>query len=286
MAKLNNLSKENLSVLYLNNKKSLEEIALLYNVSKVAIYKKLKQYGIKTRSKSEARVEAQKQNKLPQQFFDINENFFDTWSAKMAYILGLIFTDGCISKNGNISLCINDQELLHKVKYTLESEHNITPSKHQKGLFIFHFSRKKMVERLKFLGVTPRKSMTIKFPEVPEDYLKDFIRGVFDGNGSVFFDKRRPKYPLRSKFISSSESFIQKLKKSLESLNMPKRNIYKQKTKNGWSFMIIYAHKDSIKLFNIMYNNCENRLFLERKYNRFLEGLKAHQNEERIRRMA
>lgn len=33
-------------------------------------------------------------------------------------------------------------------------------------------------------------------------------------------------------------------------------------------------HKDSVRLFNILYKNIENQLFLDRKYTRFLEGLK------------
>lgn len=272
--KLNKLSKGELVELYVNRKKSLGDIAKLYAVSRTAVYKKLKTYGIKQRSKSEARIEAQKQGKLPQQFFDINKNFFSSWSPDMAYVLGLIITDGCISKTGVISLSMNDRELLEKVKKVMGSAHNIAPSKHQKGLYYFHFAREKLVEDLYKFGIFPRKSLTVKFPYVPQEYLPDFIRGVFDGDGSVFFDKRRLKFPLRSKFISGSENFIEGLQKSLEYLGMPKRTVYKQKTKNGWSYMFIYDHKDSVKLLDILYKNTQNGLFLERKYKRFLEGLR------------
>ena len=274
MKKLHNLTRETLINLYINGKKSLGDIAALYVVSRTAIYKKLREYGIKQRSKSEARLEAQKQDKLPQQFFDINESFFSSWSPKMAYVLGLIITDGCISKTGVISLSMNDKELLEKVKKAMGSAHNITPSKHQKGLYYFHFAREKLVEDLHKFGIFPRKSLTVKFPEILQEYLPDFIRGIFDGDGSVFFDKRRPKFPLRSKFVSGSEAFIRGLVASLETLGMPKRTIYRQRTKNGWSYMFAYDHKDSIKLFDILYKNTQNRLFLERKYNRFLEGLR------------
>lgn len=275
MKKLANLTKDKLIDLYINNKKSLEDIAKIYNVSRVAVYKRLKKYAVKQRSKSEARIEAQKQSKLPQQFFDINEIFFSSWSSEMAYVLGLVITDGCISKTGTVSLCINDKDLLEKVKKVLGSEHKITPSKHQKGLYYFHFSRERLVNDLEKLGVLPRKSLTVKFPKVPQEYLPDFIRGVFDGDGSVFFDKRRPNFPLRSKFVSSSIDFIDGLHKSLKFLGMSKRTIYKQKTKNGWSYMFIFDHRNSVKLFNILYKNAQNGLFLERKYKRFLEGMKG-----------
>ena len=272
--KLNKLSKDELINLYVHLKKSLGDIAKLYSVSRTAVYKKLKYYGILQRSKSEARIEAQKQGKLPQQFFDIDENFFNNWSPEMAYVLGLIITDGCISKTGTVSLDINDKQLLEQVKKAMGSEHKIEPSKHQKGLYYFHFTREKLTEDLHRFNILPRKSLTVKFPDVPKDFLADFIRGVFDGDGSVFFDKRRPNFPLRSKFVSGSKNFIQSLENSLCILGMPKRTIYRQKTKNGWSYMFIYDHKDSVKLFNILYKNVQNGLFLERKYKRFLEGLK------------
>jgi predicted DNA-binding protein YlxM (UPF0122 family) len=276
MKKLDNLTKDKFVNLYISDRKSLEDIAKIYKVSRVAVYKKLKKYGIIQRSKSEARIEAQKQGKLPQQFFDINENFFSSWSPEMAYVLGLIITDGCISKTGTVSLSMNDKELLEKVKEVMGSKHKIELSKYQKGLYCFHFSREKLVRDLDKHCVVPRKSLVVKFPEIPQAYLPDFIRGVFDGDGSVFFDKRRPKFVLRSKFVSSSEAFIEGLQMSLESLGMPKRTIYRQKTKNGWSYMFIYDHKDSVQLFNILYKNTQHGLFLERKYNRFIEGLKNY----------
>ena len=275
MKKLNDLTKDKLINLYINDKESLEDIAKIYDVSRVAIYKKLKKYAIKQRSKSEARIEAQKQDKLPQQFFDINEDFFGKWSTEMAYVLGLIITDGCISKTGTVSLSMNDREILEKVKTVLGSAHKIEPSKHQENLYIFHFARENMVNDLNKLGVIPKKSLKVTFPDVPQEYISEFIRGIFDGDGSVYFDKRSKNYPLRTSFHSGSKAFIEKLEDNLIRLGMPKRRrISQQKTKNGIYYGIRYGHENSSKLFNILYKNAGNRLFLERKYNRFLEGLK------------
>lgn len=275
MRKLANLTKEKLINLYLDERKSLGDIAKIYSVSRTAIYRKLNTHGIKQRSKSEARIEAQKQNKVPQQFYDINEDFFSIWSPEMAYVFGLILTDGCVSDAGVISLCINDRELLEKVKKALRSEHKITLSKHQKGLYYFHFAREKLVADLAKLGVLPRKSLTIKFPKVPERYLVDFIRGVFDGDGSVMLNKKSKNFPLVTKFFSGSEDFINGIEIKLQELSMPKRTIYQQKTKNGIYYTIVYGHKNSIKLFNILYKDTQNELFLERKYRKFLEGIKG-----------
>ena len=90
----------------------------------------------------------------------------------------------------------------------------------------------------------------------------------------MLFDKRSKNFPVRSKFHSGSKDFIEKLETTLQGLGLPKRNIYVQKTKNAFLYMFKYSHKDSQKLFDIMYKNVENRLFLERKYKRFCEGLR------------
>lgn len=229
MKKLDNLTKDKFVDLYIKEAKSLDDIGNIYGVSRVAVYKKLKKYGMQQRSKSEARLEAQKQGKLPQQFFDINENFFSSWSAEMSYVFGLIITDGCVSKTGTISLCINDKNLLEKVKKAMGSDHKIIPSKHQKGLYYFHFAREKLVNDLKNLGVLPNKSLTVKFPNVPQEHLPDFIRGVFDGDGSVFFNKHSLKFSLRSKFVSGSKDFIEGLQASLEFFGMPKMQRFTDK---------------------------------------------------------
>lgn len=269
------LKREELSRLYLVEKKSLEDIARLYGSSRVAVWKYCESERITRRGRSDARIEAQKRGKVPQGYFDINENFFSKWSPGMAYVLGLIATDGCVSRSGAVSLCINDKELLEKVKNIMGSAHTIKYYGHQEGLYSLNFSRQKLCADLNRLGVYPNKSLTIRFPDVPDAFLIDFIRGVFDGDGSVFFEKRSPKLPLRASFISSSKDFIETLERKLHTLGLPKRAIYQHKTKNTVSYMIRYAHADSIILFNILYsqNTVKNGLFLAQKHNKFLLGM-------------
>lgn len=147
----------------------------------------------------------------------------------------------------------------------------IKPSTHQKGLYIFIFARQKLAEDLLKLGMKPRKSLDLRFPDVPKEYLKDFIRGVFDGDGSVYFKTKSLKCPLATKFVGGSKEFIYELEKRLQETGMPKRNIYEQKGKNP-SYMFRYCHKDSVKLLNFLYNGVKDKLYLERKYNKFKEG--------------
>lgn len=270
------LKGEELRRLYLEEKRSLEDIARLYGVSRVAVWKYCQDQGLTRRTRSEARLEAQKKGKVPQNYFDINEKFFSKWSPEMAYVLGLIITDGCISQTGTISLCINDRDLLEKVKIVMGSYHPIKYYGHQEGLYSFNFAREKLVADLNRLGISSKKSLNVTFPHIPDAFLSDFIRGVFDGDGSVFFEKRSPKSPLKSSFVSGSNSFIEILENKLQELGMPPRKIYEQKTKNAVSYMIRYAHKDSVNLYNILYKNVPNDgLYLFRKRDKFKQGIRG-----------
>ena len=270
------LKEEELRGLYLEEKRSLEDIARLYGVSRVSVWKYCKAAKLTRRSKSEARLEAQKRSKVPQQYFHINEDFFSAWSPEMAYVLGLLMTDGCLSKvkNGSyrIRLCLNDSELLEKVVKAMGSDHPVAASKSQKGLHMFIFGREKIVQDLIRLGMTPRKSLNLRFPEVPQGYLKDFIRGVFDGDGCVCFNARSLKCPLITTFTGGSKSFIYGLEEKLQGIGLPKRTIYEHKSQHI-SYMFRYGHKDSQRLFKLLYDGVKNSLYLDRKYNKFMEGI-------------
>ena len=57
----------------------------------------MKKYGLIRRTQSKARIEAIKKGKFERlEYHDINENFFSEWSPEMAWVLGLLFTDGNI----------------------------------------------------------------------------------------------------------------------------------------------------------------------------------------------
>ena len=50
----------------------------------------------------------------------------------------------------------------------------------------------KLSSALSKLGGTPRKSLTLEFPKfIPKHLMSHFIRGYFDGDGSVWNGKRK-----------------------------------------------------------------------------------------------
>lgn len=121
--------------------------------------------------------------------YEINEMFFREWTPDMTYVLGFIVTDGCINGN-SVTIAQKDDQILRYMNEAMSSNCRISKRSNNGDGWIYTLSinRKSIVEDLAALGVLERKSLTVKFPEVPAEYLRHFIRGVMDGDG--WFHKR------------------------------------------------------------------------------------------------
>ncbi|WP_456279311.1 LAGLIDADG family homing endonuclease [Bacillus sp. AK128] len=116
----------------------------------------------------------------------VNENFFKIWSHEMAWILGLIITDGCINKDINsITLTQKNEQILKLVAKYMDADYVLAPIRKTTQTPTLIINSKEIKSDLGNLGVKARKSLTIEFPTIPVKYLPSFIRGVIDGDGWV-----------------------------------------------------------------------------------------------------
>ena len=206
---------------YRRNKRSMIDIAKELGCSRQAVLKALKKFDIASRSQAEASDLAFRRGKKKVRRIDesghrsvttldrvdVNERFFSVWSPAMAYVLGLVYTDGCLSPGHKIdprrtsrrlapslSLAQKEPELLQKVLGFMDCNAKLRYSKERRysytvagALYWFEISSEKMYHDLVTLGVTPNKSLTLSFPEMPgREFIRHFIRGCWDGDGTVF----------------------------------------------------------------------------------------------------
>ncbi|MFA6974139.1 MAG: LAGLIDADG family homing endonuclease [Parcubacteria group bacterium] len=213
-----------------------------------------------------------------------NENFFKKWSPEMAYVLGFFAADGCMIKNNRgahfIEFHITDRDIVVKIRKLLDSENKIAirnrNTKWKIG-YRLQIGSKIMFEDLLSLGMTPRKSNTLKFPKVPKKYFNHFARGYFDGDGNVYANEYRRKgrkklsKTLLSGFTCGSEIFLKKMHREIKRLT---------KIIGGTLFVsrgcwhLYYSVNDSCKLYGFMYNNAGD-LFLNRKKKVFKNYIEA-----------
>ena len=188
----------------------------------------------------------------------------------MAYILGFIFADGCLveHKNGYHGLDITSKDIGHLrlIKKQLKAEHKI--SKKERGYRIEIRNRDIYNDLIK-LGLTPRKSKIIKFPQIPQRYSSPFIRGLFDGDGSVMVwqePRWRHTWQIRTSFTSGSQSFLQDLNKHLRSVAGLLRGKVSP-VRRGYHLRYL-SMPECLILYKFMYHGNSN-LYLKRKKDKF-----------------
>ena len=216
----------------------------------------------------------------------INEDFFKRWSPKMAYLLGFIYADGAIedvrksSRTCYLHLSSVDRGILVKMKAALSSNHRIYSRPQRKSQFFgkiyicsksyyLRIGNKNIYQDLLNLGLIPRKSLTLKFPDIPDNCFRFFLRGYFDGDGclSTYKHVSRIKLNIKSIFTSGSYTFLKSLSEKIVNTNIVKpKNIIK----NGRAYRLIYPKSESINILTLMYSRLKSAPYLERKYQKYL----------------
>ncbi len=211
--------------------------------------------------------------------YSVNESFFNHWTPVMAYILGYWYADGSmyISARGKYIVVTSiDESTVLKIKNWLSSQHTVRVDKstwpNGKLRFALRIGNAKLYDSLIHLGLHPNKSLTARMPKVPVKFLKDFIRGYFDGDGCVNLYRSKgisQKVILRKLsviFTSGSKKFLEGLLLELRRvLELRQTKIYNSQR----SFQLRFATKDSVTLFGFMYNNIHTDTLLHRKYQIF-----------------
>jgi len=193
--------------------------------------------------------------------YSMNETFFNKWSKEMAYFLGWLYSDGNVSRekrNFNLHINLKDAYILEIFRKCLNSNH---PIKFYKNAATLKIYSRLMCEKLGKLGCIPKKSLHINFPNIPNCYLNHFVRGFFDGDGSIHFNKPNT---IKISFLGTKQ-FIETLQYLLN-LNLGIKN--HKLTYYHKLYKCQYYGDDARKLCFWMYKNSKN-LYLKRKRERF-----------------
>jgi len=106
----------------------------------------------------------------------------------MAYVVGLMATDGCLYSNGrHLSFDSSDEELVITLLECLGRPIRYTRIAAQTGNLYYRaqFGDVAFHKWLGSKGLMPRKSLVLGAIEVPDDLIFPLARGLLDGDGSV-----------------------------------------------------------------------------------------------------
>ena len=225
------------------NKMPLKELKKKYHTSSDTIYKIVDKNNIpRTNSKDLSK------------FKNIND-------LELQYWLGYLCADGNIEfseKNRvyKVSLFSKDESVIDDFikyfgkickKYQRKQNDIFEASIHSKDLCKYFID---------IFNIIPNKDLQLD-PKVP--FTPSFIRGYFDGDGSIRKDGKA-----EAKFTSGSSIFISKLCAIFDSLN-----IYYIVREKGNAQDICFERKEEVKkLFKFLYSQGKQKL--ERKYKNFV----------------
>jgi len=257
---------------------NVSEICFAYSIENKTIVELSKQFSVNSSSIHRLLLK----NKIPirdssmrNRKYQVDFNFFEEIdNEEKAYFLGLLYADGCLVKNSNcffLSLQEQDSYILEQLKECLKYTGPIktlnykTKKETYKNQKLLRITNKKIYCDLINLGLFPNKSLSLKFPinnQVPNDLIFHFIRGYFDGDGSVTNSKNKPVV----NFLGTFE-FLSELKKRFNAeYNFNEIQIRKLKHSNCFSYSV--GGKTQLKaVYRLLYKNCTT--YLTRKKNKF-----------------
>lgn len=195
----------------------------------------------------------------------------------MAYVLGFICADGAVyrSSRGNyLSITSTDEAIVWAIKKAMGAEHPVKTLLsrgvyNRKTQFGLRIGCAAIYRDLSRLGVYPSKSLTLRLPNIPPEFLGSFTRGYFDGDGCVHLQRSAGKSKpiilrkLSVIFTSGSKLFLEGLLVALrKEIDLRQSKIYISHR----SFQLRLNTGDSVSLFSLMYAETANTLFLKRKY--------------------
>lgn len=220
--------------------------------------------------------------------FKLNENYFEEITTEgQAYLLGLTASDGFIStctgqsKPGlfGFNLEHSDASMIEFIQRELETDKpfvliNQENDYGQCTIARLHIYSVKICADIMKYGITERKTGHETMPvALPRHLMSHFIRGYFDGDGTVFLSRGYANIG-----FTSNELFLDQLQEFLtEEIGLTSKSIYKESGTSN-AHRLYYAAMDDVnKLYNYMYGDAQ--AFLARKRDK----LKAMIDEQNAR---
>lgn len=247
---------------YSDNLKSMSEIAKIFSVSISKIKTTLKHLGVSSRNPSHCQIK-----------YSINEKFFDIIdNEEKAYFLGFLYADGYNNTKTNnvvLNLKASDKDILLRLNNliqpskslyfrSMKNQRKVKGYENAQDQYVLTIQNKHVSMQLEKLGCYKNKSLTLKFPteeQVPSHLIHHFIRGYFDGDGSV-------NNGILKVSILSSSSFLDTLQSVLS--NHISNYKFKKYYKKGKINELILGGRIQCHSFkNYIYNN--STIFLKRK---------------------
>jgi hypothetical protein len=258
-----------------NQEPSATKIAVKYGLTRDALIRRLKKMGIKI-------INYQNRPRF-------NENVFNTIDTEeKAYWLGFIYADGYVGKDCydfEISLKGSDAGHLEKFNKFIKctDSERVRISKVKCGdkeceRCRWGCNNKTIWTALNNLGVVPRKSLILTFPDISifksQDLILHFIRGYFDGDGCISYQNK--EHTKMTCSLLGTKNFLEKMQDYIEDIPFKEaKTNANPRSNNNITKEIYYSNLKGYKFLTQIYKNAT--IYLDRKYERYLEYCRLYE---------
>lgn len=190
-----------------------------------------------------------------------------------------MYADGYITKGKNgqfiFGMSLHEKEPLELFRKYINTNKPIGEYVTTQGFnpgaisYSLAISSKKVFNDLTKHGCIENKTFKLEFPKfLSEQMISHFIRGFFDGDGSVYVGYQKDKPHLYSGF-SGIKSFLEAILDVFNFIQTDHKVLYKDKRKESDCYYIRFSSNyDSLQLYHYLYKDCGD-LFLKRKKEKF-----------------
>lgn len=241
------------------------QLAKKYHKEEIYISKLLKDNGIEANSSHSAQI------------YKINEKFFDDIKTQeQAYIIGFLMADGNIHHNTiSMGLQERDRQILQDILNCMNSTHSLqyvdyklhpewAHEKKAQNKWRMAITNEHLASRLKELGIVERKSLILQFPDwLTDELLPHFLRGYFDGDGSLSKQRWRVNY-------AGMEHFLNVMKQRIyNATELEFKFTLDQSSGKAFGSLNLYGKENCKKFLDYIYQDAT--IYLQRKYDIYNE---------------
>jgi len=283
MAKRRNFSSEEIKDIcdFYTKNQARKPLAEKYGCTDKVILRVLKENNIKIRHVL-TRPKGTENRK-----YNVNDDYFNinNQTHNSAYILGMLASDGCVASDQNqiyIELQREDKELLEKINKELQNEREVKDyenhSKNTLNSKLYFFSQQIKTDLALYHIIPNKTAYDNDFMEnIKEEFYMDYIRGHFDGDGSIKWTGGSINWQIDSTSLSTLihmrdvllkygiETKITQSKDVSTHHHMPLYRIY------------FYGQENGKKIYNLFYSNSDT-IRMKRKQEKFQELLLKYKN--------
>ena len=214
--------------------------------------------------------------------YSYDEQYFNRIdSADKAYWLGFIYADGYITRSKynyilGIAISVKDIKHLYNFRKCINSNHPIhqytVANGYNKGSKYcrIQICNQILYQQMIKFGVFENKTSILKPPPIDKKLFKHFLRGYFDGDGSITKSNRangRVEYAIK---ILGTNDLLMSIKDFIESNDIAKINrFYKRHPTDIVESIEFAGNYQVLKFCKIIYE--DSTMHLERKFQRYIE---------------